>query len=145
MMKNLMIFNVKLKQEIKDDPFEQANWRQTSLTYIHLIAGGCLLIECLINRLRIKLNHYWFTMLFVIFYFLITIVYEWNSRRPCLIENLNWFCKQNNSFIFKKDDEGNRIIQSAHIQNTTCDYIPEQVSSFYDCQEFAQSYYCPVD
>jgi hypothetical protein len=80
----------------RNDP----SWRQEFMQYAHLIPLGILLLDLLINKIKIKLGHAWFNLAFLVCFFLNTMMGQRKFKKPMLIDNLNWFCDYNMAYLY---------------------------------------------
>mmetsp|Transcript_34992 Transcript_34992/g.53713 ORF Transcript_34992/g.53713 Transcript_34992/m.53713 type:complete len:183 (+) Transcript_34992:872-1420(+) len=88
-----------------------------------------------------------FSVVLLVMYFILTVFYEWSNGRPLYTDNLNWFCKVNNSYLYNRKSYS---IKPSHQINETCheytndgEYQNSKLSSSdYNCEDFSSTYYC---
>lgn len=69
-----------------------SDWRDKFMVYAQLVPAVCLLIDFTMNKIKIRMSHLKFLVIFHAFYFASTVFAEKVYMKPVLIDNLNWFC-----------------------------------------------------
>lgn len=93
----------------------------------------------LVNKIKIKMGHFWFVLFINVVYFLYTIFIQWKQNTPIYLENLNWFCHQNNAYTYNYKTM--HIIQSnLKVPCSTYKHQQDQV-----CVNMWKNYYCPKE
>ena len=115
--------------------------------YANLLPLACLLLDMIINKVKIKVGHYWFVMLLTGLYFAGTAFFEWNHDYSIYPENLNWFCRYNLSYLYKNDATKHTMKKFRDLpcpdpsnpnQNNT-------VKAGYVCKDLLSNFYCPAE
>lgn len=69
-MTYLLIFND------KEYPTSDSTWRESTVNMASVVPLFCLTIDCLLNRIRIPLRQIWTSILFSLFYIIMTYLYQ---------------------------------------------------------------------
>jgi hypothetical protein len=98
----LNIRNQSVRQDIEDQIeifFEknlsrlpESQWREQIVMYATLVPLVCLCLDMMINKIKIKIGHYWFVVSINVLYFFYTMFVQWKQNTPVYLENLNWYC-----------------------------------------------------
>jgi hypothetical protein len=109
---------------------DQGDWRVSFMYYANIIPAACLLIDMLMNKIKIRFSHIKFNIIFTMIYLLCAMFFELKTKRPVYEDNLNFFCKNNLSYIY---DKNTKAINST-IELTSCkSWEKNNTSSIYKC------------
>lgn len=82
-------------------------WREDIIMYANLIPIICLLLDMMLNKIKIKLGHFWFLFSINIMFLFYTYLEQRATHLPTYYDNLNWTCDAMPSYLYKK--KTNRI------------------------------------
>jgi len=79
-------------------------------------------------------------------YFLISCVLQAAMKKPMYVDNLNWFCDINQSFLYSEENGQKQMIIHKHLIETTCEYWEKNTSAKsrdgIHCEPLTNNYYC---
>lgn len=118
-------------------------WRERVVMAAHVLPALCLLVDMSINKIKIKLGHFWFALATMLGYLVTTVFTQYIYVTPHYIHNLNWFCNANMSYLYEK--ESRRIQQTLRVYECK---KPWEDQSTVSCGNYfkgqAVGYYCPA-
>jgi len=97
-VETLMIFYNRIYHE--EDFREGNDWRAGFMWYVHIVPLALLLVDMFLNRIKIRFMFIVYQFLFTGIYIVITVVYQMISKYGVYFDNLDWFCSQNNYYVY---------------------------------------------
>lgn len=78
-------------------------------------------------------------------FFLVSFIVQAAMKAPMYVDNLNWICDANQSFLYS-DEKGQNVIKK-HLQNVTCatyfkNHPVKAGTSPVYCEPLTNNYYC---
>lgn len=108
--------------------------------YANLIPAGCLLLDFTINKIKMKLGHFWFLIILLAIFFVFTYTEQNTSHIPNYIHWLNWNCDAMPSYLVRKKD--NKIYREIR-------KVPCEAGNFdtdkYECKNVITDFLCPKE
>lgn len=114
-------------------------WRERVVLYAHILPLACLLLDMMINKIKIKMGHFWFVILINAIYLATTFFFQLNHGFPVYLNNLNWFCDKNMSYLYNKEDK--QIYKT--LRETPCEDKESKYAAIYTCVNMHKNYFCP--
>ena len=93
------------------------DWREKFEFYANVVPAGLLLIDMVLNKIKLKLSHVRFTIYMTAFYLALAAMNEASTGHPVYVDNLNFFCKYNVSYLYVKNNSD----IYANLEKTSCD------------------------
>lgn len=95
-------FQKEYTSKLNTDIDDFSNWRNDVVLLANILPLVCLLLDFIMNKIKMKLRHFWFVIIINACYLLVTLFAQYNHRSPIYIDNLNWFCNYNLSYLYNK-------------------------------------------
>jgi len=143
-------FEKKYMHGLSTLPEDHEAWRERVVFWVQIIPAICLVLDMLLNKIKLKFGHVWMCMALNVAYLFMTIFYQLIYGKPVYFENLNWFCDYNLSFLYDTDKKISlyETIEEKTIRHYSCNISDKgnQIdwdSKTKECKEIFTSYYCP--
>lgn len=97
-----LLLTLKYNQSNKDLPEDE--WRQKVLFYSHIVPVVVLGCEFLMNKTYINKRASIYSFFWIVTFLIISVLIQKNNHVAPYINNLNWFCNLNRSYLYNNND-----------------------------------------
>lgn len=109
---------------------------------------ACLFIDMFFNKIKMNRSHIKVTIAINVGYILISLIFDKVRKTPVYIDNLNWYCESNHSYLYETNGANNKKPINQEIYNDSCynwhrdpDTINQRET--YTCKDVSNRIYCP--